>query len=103
MKKRPKIDFTKIGLLPKLQVIEWLLDPINYRATGRSHVMLLAYVNLAFRYPHTWINVRDHFPSNLADEFLMSNIQSFVKKEFPKLNWYFQHNSFKLGDIPSKG
>lgn len=87
---------TKMGTLKALDVMKWMLNPLAHRGEGRSHVLMLAYINLAMEYPGTWLTVRDHYPNHLADHFLLKNIQHFVKINFKTQTFRFQNEEFML-------
>lgn len=83
-------------VLGKVAVVEWLLDPQAYRREGRSYIMMLAYVRLAFKYPNTWIKVRDHHPWCRTDEMLLDMIKSHARFTYPTCDWQFKRDKFRL-------
>lgn len=87
---------TKMSQLKALEVMQWILDPISHCREGRSHTVMLAYINLAFRYPGVWLRVRDHYPNHMADERLLGYLRHYVKINFKMHDWEFKHDEFRL-------
>ena len=87
--KKPKM------MLRNLDVLQWLFDPVGNRATGRSYTMAIAYINLSCS-SSQWITVRDHFPTQQADDCLMDMIKNICKKQFPEIRFQFKRNEFRV-------
>ena len=93
MKKKPK---NKLHL-KNLDVCLWLLDPCCNRATGRSHTLMMAYINLALKYPGEWFTVRDHYPTFQADEMLIHRIKTWFRSNAKDVPLEFKgHNNFRV-------
>ena len=99
MKKSDKI--IKIRLTKEqekhFKTIEWLLDFNENIATGRSYLMAITFIKMAFKYPNRWIQVFDHFPSKMGSERLLDTIKSIISqnKELLKMA-EFRQGEFKL-------
>lgn len=86
----------KAAFLDKVDVVEWLLDPQAHHREGRSYTMMLAYIRLAFKYPDTWIVVRDHYPWNRTDDMLLDMVKSHVRFNYQACEWQFERGEFRL-------
>lgn len=91
-----------IQLTPKqieaLPHIEWLLDmalPPDHsnRATGRSFVMMIAFLNLAKRNPGRFISVFDHFNHTRNNRYMLDNIINLAKQEGLNIKCKYSDNS----------
>lgn len=78
-----------------LPVLRWLLDTKESRGSGRTEALAIAYISLAIEKPGEWLEVRDHYPNNQADRYLMGRIMAVANKYFPKVGFEFMQYRFR--------
>jgi hypothetical protein len=90
--------------LQALRVLDWLFDRNENRAEGRTHVVAIALIRQALRYPGTPIAIVDHHldPHNMhsVTDHLRMTIQSMVSRD-PVLSgfnweWHRDRNGFRM-------
>ena len=77
-----KIDHLRPEQRIRYEEIKWLLDDINNRQTGRSYLMVLAFLETAAKNPGKWVRCFDHTNLRQANVLLTNK----VKEVFGSLN-----------------
>lgn len=88
------------------EVLQWLLDPIGERGSGRTIELIHAYILLAIRYNNVRIVPRDHYPGpQLHHRNFMDNLMHVAEQQYPALEFVrHSHDAFacyglKLPDL----
>ena len=82
------IELTPIQLKAK-EVLEWLVDT-NWRskATGKTFLLAICFIELAIKNRGTWINVWDHGAWHpRKEEFMLRYIENVLKEHYPDLKY----------------
>lgn len=62
-------------------VIEWLLDPYSYTATGRSYIMARVFVELGLKHLGKPIYAFDHFPIGMTQEHMIRTVERLLRQD----------------------
>lgn len=68
-----------------LKAVKWLLDCNCFRASGRSYLMAVVFIDMAMRYPGQKICIYDHFPAVQAKERILRLIKNIITSELKAL------------------
>ena len=65
-----------------LPAVEWLFDNYTdeYRTTGRTRLLAVAFLKLAYKYPKKKIYCKDHFPNVGGFNNVMREIGDLISK-----------------------
>ena len=78
-----------------LPVIDRMVDfvGVSGRASGRTHLLAVAYIRVAVANPDVEVRVRDHFPHRDADMHLLDRIKRVVEGMDTEVRWRFRFNN----------